>query len=188
MSKSFFSKVWSNWNTDRIVGLSAMFISLLTLITFVYQTNLMKQQAALSVLPFLSVSTSYSSNSFQLTLINEGVGPAIIESRKIFHEGEVYDEEFHEYIRRHIPYLDTLSGISYGSIDYGSVVPAGEEIYLVAAFESQESIELLASKVEELDNSSLDFEIVYRSIYEERWKITSSDQLPVKLPKKPKRL
>lgn len=188
MSKNVLSKIWRNWNTDRIVGLSAMFISLLTLITFVYQTNLMKQQAALSVLPYLSVTTSYSSDSFRLSLINEGVGPAIIESKKIFFNGAEYEEEFNEFLKRHIPMLDTLPGISFGSIDYGTVLPSGEEIYLIAAFDNFETINLLAGTIQALGAADLDFEIVYRSIYEERWKITDSDQLPLKLPKNPKRL
>ena len=48
------------WSTDRIVSISAIFVSLLTLITFINQNRLLQKQAALSVLPYLSVSSSYN--------------------------------------------------------------------------------------------------------------------------------
>ncbi|MBT8223808.1 MAG: hypothetical protein KJN96_11640, partial [Eudoraea sp.] len=55
-----------NWNSDRILGLSAMSISFITLVIFIYQTNLMSKQNYLSILPYLQLSTSNDSenNSF----------------------------------------------------------------------------------------------------------------------------
>lgn len=180
------ARFWKSWNTDRIVGFSAIFISLLTLVTFIYQTNLMKQQTALSVLPYLAVSSSYSNGSnpsFKLVLINQGVGPAIIESQQIVFQGKTYREGFFEFIVEQIPGVDTLSGTSYGSMGYGTVLPSGDEIYLIASFGNQDAVDLISSRIEELNNSDLKYEIIYRSIYDERWKITEDSDLPIKLSK-----
>lgn len=181
---SFFSKIWDNWNTDRIVALSAMSISILTLITFIYQTSLMKKQATLSVLPYLSVSSSYNTSSnpsFKLILINEGVGPAIIESRKVFFEGKEYKEEFFEFLKRQLPELDTMDHISHGGFDYGSVLPPGEEIYLIAGFDDRRVVDFLAGSLNSLNDKDLDYEIIYRSIYGERWRIDNISSMPEKL-------
>lgn len=180
----FFSKIWNNWNTDRIVALSAIFISLLTLVTFVYQTRLMQKQATLSVLPYLSVSSSYNTGddpSFKLVLINEGVGPAIIESRKVFFEGREYDEEFFEFLNRQLPELDSMENISHASFGYGTILPPGEDLYLIAGFNDRQVVDYLAFSLNNLNEKDLDYEIVYRSIYGERWKIVNGAGLPEKL-------
>ena len=81
------------WNSERILSLSAMSISFITLIIFIYQTNLMNKQNYLSILPYLQVSTSNNSegNSYLLSIQNYGVGPAIIESVKMQYQGQEYD-------------------------------------------------------------------------------------------------
>jgi len=186
--KSFFESV-NFWKADRIVSMSAIFISLLTLVTFIYQNNLLQKQAALSVMPYLAVGTSYDDNraepSFKLRLNNRGVGPAIIESQKIFYKGKTYNTDFYEFLSTHLPGLDTLSGISRTSFDFGHVLPSGEEIDLIGVREDIDLVNLVAAKIDELssDDSGLRYEVIYQSIYGERWKITESSNLPLKLKK-----
>lgn len=61
--------------TDRLVGISAMIISLLTLIIFTYQTNVIRKQSKLSAKPRLSFITSQtvidSLVIFEQTLTNK---------------------------------------------------------------------------------------------------------------------
>ena len=73
-------KVKINWNSERILSLSAMSISFITLIIFIYQTNLMSKQNYLSILPYLQLSTSndIEKNTYTLSIQNYGVGHAII--------------------------------------------------------------------------------------------------------------
>ncbi|MBT8310320.1 MAG: hypothetical protein HKO72_01275, partial [Flavobacteriaceae bacterium] len=68
------------WNSERVVSFSAMFISLLTLFIFIKQTNIIERQSRLSALPYLMVETSNNSedNTFEIEIVNHGVGPAII--------------------------------------------------------------------------------------------------------------
>ncbi|MEO0789852.1 MAG: hypothetical protein AAFY36_14380, partial [Bacteroidota bacterium] len=77
MSKPF-------WTSDRIVSMSAIFISLATLFVFVYQTNLIREQQHLSVYPHLSLGNAYSGSlNYQQVLSNEGIGPAFIEGIEV---------------------------------------------------------------------------------------------------------
>ena len=119
------------WNSDKILGISAMSISFITLIIFIYQTNLMSKQNYLSILPYLSISTSDNSanNTFAITLDNYGVGPAIIESTTLRYQGKTedlsdYNNEFLKYLRAKAPALDSIKGISFSTIDKGIAIPA----------------------------------------------------------------
>lgn len=174
------------WRSDRIVSISAIFISLLTLFTFINQNRLLQKQAALSVLPYLAISSSYnngSNPSFQLKLVNRGVGPAIIESQEIQYKGKVYQHEFFDFLSDQIPGLDTMDNISRASFEFGHVLPSGEDLYLIGVFDNLDAVNLVAGTLEKLEDSGLTYEITFRSIYGERWKITESSDLPVELPK-----
>lgn len=81
----------------------------------------------------------------------EGVGPAIVESRKIFFQGKKYEEDLSEFLKRQLPDLDTIKGVSYGSLDPGTVLPSGNEVYMIANFGNMDGINLIAAKVGELD-------------------------------------
>jgi len=88
-------------NVDKIIGLSAMFISLLTLLIFLYQTRVISRQARLSVTPRLTftggVLHGTSSVTFKLGVQNNGLGPAIIDSAAIFSNNKYYPLNFREF-------------------------------------------------------------------------------------------
>lgn len=180
MANSKLSKWFNGITTDRVVSLSAMFVSILTLITFVYQTRLMKVQSQLSVMPHLTILRNSGPDPafIELELINQGVGPAIIEDRKLFHEGKAYDMELIEFIRQAGNILDSLGIVSYASTNAGSVIPAGESIILFKIEGDERKVVMAAEYLESLD---LGFEIIYRSIYNKRWKIDAQNDFPIEL-------
>lgn len=174
----------SRWTSDRIVSMSAIFISLMTLCTFVYQNRLLQKQATMSVLPYLAISTSFNDGAdplFRLRLVNRGVGPAIIESQEIRHDGKTYQKDFFEFLSEHIQGLDSME-ISRTSFEFGSVLPSGEGMNIISVSGDRDEVNLVAYTMNQLDESGLKYEIVYRSIYGERWKITESTDLPIVLP------
>lgn len=82
-------KIKINWNSEKLLSLSAMFISFFTLIIFICQTNLISKQNYISILPYLSVTITENraTDTFEFNLENHGVGPAIIESVTMLHKG-----------------------------------------------------------------------------------------------------
>ena len=78
------------WSSEKILGLTAMSISFITLIIFIYQTNLMNRQNHISILPYLDMATTENKeeNRFELNLRNHGVGPAIIERVTVRYKGK----------------------------------------------------------------------------------------------------
>ncbi|NNJ88801.1 MAG: hypothetical protein HKP53_05320 [Eudoraea sp.] len=177
-----------NWNTEKILGISAMSISFITLIIFVYQTNLMSKQNYLSILPYLQVSTSNNAaeNSFTISLLNHGVGPAILESVTMIQDGKRndladYKNEILPYLVSIKPSLDSIQYFSSSTIGKGIAIPANSSYTLLKIKESQKDYEMFTAGLNELEQDGLQFEIVYKSIQNERWMISNISDGPVKL-------
>ena len=176
------------WNSDRILSLSAMMISFITLVIFIYQTNLMSRQNHLSILPYLSLTTSNSpvDNRFSLSLENHGVGPAIIESITMKHQGESYDlsdfnNEVFTFLKAKVPTLDNITVISYSTLDKGMAIPVNISYSVMEVKDSQKDYLLLRNSLKNLLDDGLSFEIVYKSIQNERWMISNNTKGPERL-------
>lgn len=175
------------WNSEKILGISAMSISFITLVIFIYQTNLMSKQNYLSILPYLSISTSDNSatNTFAITLDNYGVGPAIIENVVLSYQGKNedlsdYDNEFLKYLKAKTPILDSITAISYSTLDKGMAIPAGTKYNILTIF-TEKDYKLYKTTLEELIAKGLYFEINYKSIQDEHWRINNLSKGPEKL-------
>jgi hypothetical protein len=182
------SKLKIKWNSDKIVSLSAMSISFITLVIFIYQTNLMSKQNYLSILPYLQISTSNDSekNSFSLDIKNHGVGPAIIESVIIYYNNEKhdlkeYDNYFYNFLKSEMPVLDSIKFFSTASLNKGIAIPANSNYNVFKVYNSEKDYKLLNSSIENLLRQGLRYEITYRSIQDERWIIHSNSEGPQKL-------
>ncbi|MEX0315592.1 MAG: hypothetical protein AB3N18_15555 [Allomuricauda sp.] len=171
------------WTSDKIVGLVALMISLITLVIFVKQTNIMEKQSRLSAMPYLLLSQSYAGveNKFSLELVNHGVGPAIIDSTVIIYKGKVHHKEFYEFLTSELKAMDSIPVLNYATLEKGSAIPAGGERNVLTVGGSKQAFEAFLVLFEELQENGLDFEIRYRSIYDDQWRITSETDLPEKL-------
>lgn len=69
--------------------MTAVLISVGTLLVFLYQTNLVRQQQYMSVLPYLEFQNHdvFSYDNYELILKNKGIGPALIISRNVISKG-----------------------------------------------------------------------------------------------------
>ncbi|MEO1711714.1 MAG: hypothetical protein AAFU60_00050 [Bacteroidota bacterium] len=178
-------------NADRIVAISAMLISLLTLIIFIYQTSLIRQQSRLSVTPRLILEADINVESedslayLTVFLENKGLGPAILEEGWIEFEGEKYPLNFLGFVEE--AYLEMLE---YGDFNLSAPIDPGttfspEEGHTFFEFNFPESRleEFLVDFLQLEQNGMFPFDIVlrYASIYEEEWEISLSNN---KKPKK----
>lgn len=173
------------WTTDKLVGLVAIMISFITLVIFVKQTNIIEKQSHLSVMPYLMISISEvgSENKYSLKLINYGVGPAIIDSTTIFYKGKTYNEEFADFLQSEIKIMDSVPVLNHATLGRGLAIPSGGERNILTAGGTEKSFRNFLEVMETLDDNDFHFEIYYRSIYDHRWRITSSSDLPEELEK-----
>ncbi len=176
------------WNSERILSLSAMSISFITLIIFIYQTNLMSKQNDLSILPYLQVATSNNPavNTYSLSLKNHGVGPAIIESVILEYEGKRYDlKDYDNYLFNVLisiePELDSVVSLDTSTLDRGIAIPANTTYLVFSVYDAENDYRLLTEKLHTIENKGLRYEITYKSIQEERWLIHSDSDGPEKL-------
>lgn len=181
-------KLKINWNSEKVLSISAMSISFLTLIIFIYQTNLISKQNYISILPYLSVSTTenQADSTFEFNMENQGVGPAIIESVTMLHKGKRYDladynNEVYKFLVAKAPELDSITNRSSTTIDYGMAVPVNTTFNVFRVYESLSEYRLITTRFNQLLEEGLDFEIIYRSILDERWMIHKGSQGPKKL-------
>jgi len=166
---------------DRIVSLSAIFISLLTLCVFVYQTTLIHKQQRMSVFPNLQIGNmGYGSKDFAIILENTGVGPAIIESIKIQYKGKTFDMDLPSFLYEQTNKLDSIK-LTYSNVSPGQLIPAGRRVEILKATGGKDNAVQLALALQSLRESDMDMEIIYSSIYEERWLLNGESSVPQKL-------
>jgi hypothetical protein len=165
-----------------------MSLSFITLIIFIYQTNLMRKQNYLSILPYVqfAYSDDPSAHQFSFSLKNHGVGPAILESVTLEYQGErkqltAYGNELFRYMQSLDPALDSVQGLVFSTLDPGIALPANTTYPIITVEGSERDYQLLTRSISRFIEEGLRYEIVYRSIQDERWMIHIDSSMPEKL-------
>lgn len=171
------------WTPDRIVTILAISISLFTLIVFARQTSIIEKQSRLSVMPYLSMETGYNPHEdfITLTLNNYGVGPAIIEEMNIQYDGKTYEMDFADFLANDFLSKDSVTVLASASIDEGLAIPAGSERMAIKFGGSGDRYIKTEKFLRKLERNGFDYEIIYRSIYDDTWRIQKSDDIPEEL-------
>ena len=121
--------------TDRLLGISAMIISLLTLIIFTYQTHIIDKKNKLSVKPSLHIDAHQediirltdTTITIKYTVTNKGLGPAIIHSSTLNYQNEDYPLDFDEFIMKKFPLINEYSStLNSSPIIKSTIISAGE--------------------------------------------------------------
>ena len=90
-------------NADRIVSISAIVVSLATLIMILYQTNLMRQEQRASVMPSLMIGYGKSDTlnvvQERIWLKNNGLGPAFIEKMVVIDSTGTHTMDLFDYFK-----------------------------------------------------------------------------------------
>ena len=79
-----------NTRTDRLQSIgtvAALIISIIAMITSIYEANIMKSQQKSMVWPYLSMSQQYNNKGFGIRITNKGTGPAIVTSVQLDYKG-----------------------------------------------------------------------------------------------------
>lgn len=181
-------------SSDRLLSLTAVLISVLTLVVFIFQTNLIRKHQYTSVLPYLSMSNVKSGTiSYQFRLSNDGIGPAILDSCVVTYKDTSYHELI-DYVEEQLADNDSIL-IVYANVYPGMIIPPDREVKLIQMLDKQLIAELgledadlventpLGSMVlrQIINNDSLDMKMYYSSIYGERWVVSMNDSAPRKL-------
>lgn len=174
------------FNTDRILGISAMLISLMTLVIFIYQTNIMREQSKLSVKPRLDFTTNFGGNdsiiTIQEVIENKGLGPAIIDSIYFNFKDEHYPIDIEDFLEGQLPKVLELGYLSQSAtFGKGTTVSPGEErpiyTYVVQRDKLEDVMGYLG--VEDQSENPFPIEVIYTSIYEDEYWMMDNDDISV---------
>ncbi|MGC3943815.1 MAG: hypothetical protein QM762_04610 [Chryseolinea sp.] len=149
------------FDADKILAISAIFISVITAIVSGYQTKIMREQQYSSVWPYVQWDMSISSvEGFDITVMNKGVGPAIIKSATLQIDG--VEVSTLKYLERIFGTLDSTT-FYYSSIDKAVLSP-GEKVTLFRVSKSKQ-LTVLTPEVYKRTK----FDICYCDIYGSCW-------------------
>lgn len=162
-------------SADRVLSLSALTVSAITVFFQYKQTyfvqqqfELTQEQTRLAVLPYLEFGYSMpDKNRLDLFLINNGLGPAYIKDIDVTYNGKTYNEDLASLFHKSVFERDSLIFI-HSSVYKNMIIPAGKRINMITV--ENDSVSL--SKILTLwENGEVNMNLKYSSIYDEIWEI-----------------
>lgn len=166
------------FNSDKIVAFTAIIISLCALVVSFYEVRIMRTQQEASVWPYVVMEQQYSGEGFAIEAANKGLGPAKIESFRVWAKGKpVFGlNEIFEVL------IGEDHGITYNDFSVNDINKSVlEPRYRKPLFRLK-----WTEKTREVQKrlSMMNVEIIYSSILGECWKLTLREQnTPCECPK-----
>ena len=166
--------------SDNLLSFSAIFISICTLMVFLYQTNLIRKQQFMSVYPHLTFQNFGTlTKNYSFVLKNDGIGPAIIESVQVKTKtNETFEDLLPFVVDRIIKMQDSTIGFYHTNIYPGQLIPAESKIDLILT--SDHTISTSKKLYNIINEDGMEVIISYKSIYDEQWSISSASNEPIK--------
>ncbi len=183
-------------NTDRLVSLIAMVIGLGSLFIIVYQTALLREQQDASALPYLMIGLQVTDERSYVFARNTGVGPALIEDVVVALPGPRGSPGSVRLFSRGssrgcaVRWLECRQADSWvascrpasGSTCWGPRATGNAMAgILLGVFDVGEVPHELVRRTRGLLKSGPDkaiIEVTYRSVYGDRWRVTSDGVVP----------
>ncbi len=156
------------WNSEKLMSILAILASMGTLFIIIYQTQLIRKQQHASVLPYLEVWNSQPNDStYQLTIVNNGIGPAFIEEVNVLYEDSTYNLDHHGFYKAVIQKVDSFK-YGYTNLVPETIIPAGRTIQLLTT----KDLEGAKTARKWFGGGKAVMQVTYRSVYDERWRLT----------------
>jgi|GEM_PF-3360152 len=176
------------WNADRVVSISAIIVSVATLIMILYQTNLMRQEQRASVMPSLKIGYNIKTDDTIFTetiaIRNRGLGPAFVYKFLVKQDNAVHEGDLFSYFDS---INDNKNALSMKRMVGDFIIPKNEEVIIYEKETTPNSdvflgkyfeypLEILRVS-EETDDKAI-IEIYYKNVYGDRWVISSNKSAP----------
>ncbi|MDW3192643.1 MAG: hypothetical protein R8G66_09760 [Cytophagales bacterium] len=168
----------SKWSTDRIVSISAIVVSLSTLLVIIYQTHLMGKAQRAAVMPYLEVRLSLRGDRQVIMVNNTGIGPAMIKEVRIITPDSTFVGEPFAFAKKLVDVSIDFDWYSTDLVLPGRLIIASQSI---SAF-SHSVVGNRGNFISDTFRFPYDpqgwavIEVTYASIYGDQW-VSRSDQL-----------
>ncbi|MBN7816241.1 hypothetical protein [Algoriphagus pacificus] len=158
-----------------LISVCALFVSIAQTKVMIRQGNLMEVQAKSSVRPILRLTGTRNFDpqtgllkEFFITISNSGVGPAMIDDVQISYNGIPLENWTDLFYKLEIP--DTIPTFVDRKQLNHSIIQAGESYRFLDLSQNQALAQISFEKI-----SSLDFKLLYSSIYSDQFELKNSE-------------
>ena len=174
------------WSSERVLSVSAFFISVISLIALLYQSylareenKLMQKQHSASVMPYVTQWFDDSPGAHNMVIANEGIGPALVKKVTItLGDGKSFTktDAFFNHLSNSGSFLDSTHYL-YSTLAAGVLIPANSTVE-IASFDNSSDFRKF---LELLYTVQFDFELEYEDVYGARWSLGYDQEIPQKL-------
>lgn len=185
----------SGQETNRIMGIAAIFISVLSMVAVIYQSYLAREeneliriQQSATVLPYLDYWYSNVGMEHKFVLENKGLGPAFIKDVKFigknpdgkdslnFNSSNLY----YEYLEKQSSYFDSVHVIKESLNANELLSPNEEKVLFLFTFDTNNQKRRFR---DEYNKHFAGMKIIYEDVYGTAWILNSETGYPVKYNK-----
>jgi hypothetical protein len=178
------------WDTDRIVAVCAMLVGIGSLFIVLYQTSLMREQAKASVLPYLLIAFNTNREGSYIALRNAGLGPALVDQIRVIQQGKTFEGDPYAYYRS--LEQDKAQSAYRDRVPPGMLISPGQTLNMLGSTDPDVmrdallrtfSFVAVGDEAAAADGGAPQqekavLEIVYSSVYGERWRVRSDRVVP----------
>lgn len=173
--KKFWQRVRSI-NSNSIIAVSAVIISLCALLVSLQEVRIMREQQKATMFPFITVSRHYSDKGFKVIARNSGTGLARINSVEITN-GTDYYTSWLDIINSYLP--DSLA-FGYDLLRTNTInelmITPNEKVELFSVLWSP------ATRLLEERTRNLDIVVCYSSLLNDHWRLQEGIQQEIAEP------
>lgn len=160
-----FFKRFPRFDANMAMTIAAVIISLCALFVSFAEVRIMREQQKASLYPYLTIGQSYNDAGYGLYLYNKGIGPASINSFRVFD----HSQHFTNWIELANHYLPDSLSLGYNVMRtnniQNTIISPGERIELVYTDWTPAS-RLLQSQL-----GDLEFMLCYSSLLGDHWSV-----------------
>ncbi|MEO9966692.1 MAG: hypothetical protein ABJF11_12925 [Reichenbachiella sp.] len=172
----------SKWDSDKIFSVSAFLISVATLATLVYQSQIMREHQEKTSFPKLELWNNNSDTRYQLELKNTGMGPAILEEIKVVFNDSTYELDPAQFAHRYKDTLNALYPLGTSSLRKGRVIEPGVRAWPINISYDSIRNHPIANIFRSEEATVI---IRYSSVYQHQWEIIGTGTAPTLLDEEP---
>lgn len=186
----------SSQETNRIMGLAAISISILSMAAVIYQSylareenELMRIQQSATVLPYIDYWYSNTGLEYKFVIGNKGIGPAFIKDVKFVgfdstsKDSLIFNSShnFCNFLEKNSAFLDSVS-VTKSSLHADMLLsPNEEKEFFTFSFNNYDQKKRFK---DEYYKYFVGLNITYEDVYGARWVFNSAKGSPIKLKKK----
>lgn len=186
----------SSQDTNRIMGMAAIFISILSMIAVIYQSylareenNLIRIQQSATVLPYLANWYSNVGKEYKIVIENKGVGPAFIKDAKFIGVDLKSKDSLTfknsnslcDFMNQQSTFFDSLPQIRNPIQPNMLLSPNERKEIFIYSFDNRKQ---KSRFIKEFDKYYAGLKITYEDVYGSAWILDSEKGYPIKLKKK----